>query len=74
MRDERPECGSRTDNEGDKLRLYKSGLMWRQHQITNNHVSLCQQRQDGEENSVAKENCKTTACLSMSGGFQEAGK
>lgn len=57
MRDERPECGSRTDNESDKLRLYKKGLMWRQHQITNNNVSPCQHRQDGEENSVAKENC-----------------
>lgn len=57
MRDERPECGSQTDNESDKLRLYKGGLMWRQHQITNNNVSLCQQIQDGEENSRAKENC-----------------
>lgn len=57
MRDERPECGSRTDNESDKLRLYKRSLMWRLHQITNNNVSLCRQRQDGEENSVAKENC-----------------
>lgn len=56
MRDERPERGSPTDNESDKLWLYKRGLMWRQHQITNNNVSLCQQRQDGEENVVAKEN------------------
>lgn len=56
VRDERPERGSPTDDESDKLRLYKRGLMWRQHKITNNNVSLCQQRQDGEENVVAKEN------------------